>query len=75
MLKRPATIKGALLRGLIGIVLIIVNIESGRYIFAILGGLFILWMLVGLIRHRHNAEEAPSRDNRTATPGRSSSRR
>jgi threonine/homoserine/homoserine lactone efflux protein len=75
MLKRPATIKGALLRGLIGIVLIIVNFESGRYIFAILGGLFLVWMVVGLIRHRHNAGEAPSTDNRTATRGRQSSRR
>jgi threonine/homoserine/homoserine lactone efflux protein len=64
MLKRPATIKGALLRGLIGIALIIVNVESGRYIFAILGALFIVWMVVGLIRHRHHVEEAPSRSPR-----------
>jgi len=75
MLKRPATVKGALLRGLIGIVLIIVNVESGRYIFAVLGALFIVWMAAGLIRHRHHAEEAPSRDDRTAAPGRPPSRR
>jgi threonine/homoserine/homoserine lactone efflux protein len=73
MFKRPSSIKGALLRGLIGIVLIIINVASGRYIFAILGALFILWMVVGLFRH--HAEQASSRDIGAAQPGQPPSRR
>jgi threonine/homoserine/homoserine lactone efflux protein len=73
MFKTPATIKGALIRGLIGIALIIINVASGRYIFAILGALFLLWMVVNLIRH--HVEEASSSDIGTASSERPSSRR
>ena len=73
MFKTPATIKGALIRGLIGIAFIIINVASGRYIFAILGALFLVWMVVNLIRH--HLQEAPPTDIGTAKPGRPSSRR
>jgi threonine/homoserine/homoserine lactone efflux protein len=73
MFKTPATIKGALIRGLIGIALIIINVASGRYIFAIFGALFLLWMVVNLIRH--HLHEAPTPDIGTAKPPRLSDRR
>lgn len=73
MFKTPATIKGALIRRLIGIALIIINVASDRYIFAILGALFLVWMVVNLIRH--HVEKEPSTDIGTAKPGRLSSRR
>ena len=60
MFRTPATIKGALLRGLIGIALIIINVASGRYIFSIAGALFLLWMVASLIRH--HLEQGPSTD-------------
>jgi len=63
MFKTPATIKGALMRGLIGIALIIINFASGRFVFAIFGALFLVWMVASLIGHRR-LQEAPSTDNR-----------
>ena len=73
MFKTPATIKGALIRGLIGIAFIVINVASGRYIFAILGVLFLVWMVVNLIRH--HVEEDASTDIVTAKPGGPSSQR
>jgi threonine/homoserine/homoserine lactone efflux protein len=64
MLKTPATIKGALIRGLIGVALIIVNVASGRYLFSVLGALFLIWMVVGLTRRHFQTEPSTGTRNR-----------
>ena len=56
-IRRPSTTFAAA-RAALGVVLIIVNVLSGRYVLGVLGVALLIWTAVGLYRHRNWSDPA-----------------